>query len=117
MDQLGDKFNPKELIMGLKDESEKRALQTEQEKEKLKQEIMHDFNDADSAPFWNKCFDKVPFKTIKVLISNMKSLENDEYHIRNKSAFFINLLKKQGLFPFVQFLMGFAFYALLKYLS
>lgn len=117
MKKLGDSFNSKELVMGIKDDSEKRALKTEQEKEQLKQEIMHEFQDADSAPFWNKCFDRVPFKTIKILISNMRALEKDEYVIRNKPAFFINLLKKQGFFPFALFLILMAVNVLLKWLS
>lgn len=100
MERLSDSFDPEKLINKVKDESEKRALKEQQEKEKIKQEVMHEFDDADSAPFWNKCFDCVPLKTIKILLSNMKSLESDEYIIRNKPAFFINLLKKQGLFPF-----------------
>lgn len=100
MERLGDTFNSKELINNLKNEAEKRALKEQQEKERIKQETMHEFNDADSGPFWNKCFQYIPLKTIKILLSNMKSLEKDEYVIRNKPAFFINLLKKQGLFPF-----------------
>lgn len=100
MERLGGRFNPQETVQKLKEESEKRALEKRQEKERLKQEVMHDFNDAGSAPFWNLCFEHVPLKTIKILLSNMKSLEEDEYEIRNKPAFFINLLKKQGLFPF-----------------
>lgn len=100
MEKLGDSFDPKELVDNIKDGAEKRALNNAQEKEKIKQEVMFEFNDADSSAFWNKCFNLIPLKTIKILLSNMKSLESEEYHIRNKPAFFINLLKKQGLFPF-----------------
>ena len=100
MEKLGDSFNPEKVVDGLRDEAKARALKELQDGERIKQETMHEFNDADSAPFWNKCFDSVPLKTIKVLLSNMRTLESDEYVIRNKPAFFINLLKKQGLFPF-----------------
>lgn len=117
MEKLGDSFNPTELVTQIKDESEKRALKEQQEKERVKQEIMHDFNDAGSAPFWNQCFDNVPFKTIKILLSNMRDLEKDEYVIRNKPAFFINLLKKQGLFPFKLILLLLFFQFLFRYLS
>lgn len=102
MDQLGDRFNPEEFVGKMKDGAEKRSLSNDQEKERVKQEIMYEFDDADSSAFWNKCFKFVPFKTIKMLLSNMRSLESDKYQIRNKSAFFINLLKKQGLFPFIE---------------
>lgn len=101
MEKLGESFNAEEFLDRKRDEAKKRALKEQQEKERIKQETMHDFNDADSAPFWNQCFKNIPLKTIKILLSNMKALERDEYIIRNKPAFFINLLKKQGLFPFV----------------
>ncbi len=100
MDKLGGSFDAAGMLNSLKDEGEKRALKEQQEKERVKQKVMFDFNDASSAPFWNKCFQHIPLKTIKMLLSNMESLESQEYQIRNKPAFFINLLKKQGLFPF-----------------
>ena len=100
MKHISETFDSKKLLEDARKKGQERALKEQQEKEKLKQEVMHDFNDADSAPFWDKCFKYVPFKTIKILLSNMKSLESDEYIIKNKPGFFINLLKKQGLFPF-----------------
>lgn len=100
MEKLGGSFNSVELLNRLKDGAKERALKELQEKERIKQEVMYDFQDADSAPFWNKCFKLIPLKTIKMLLSNMRALETDEYVIRNKPAFFINLLRKQGLFPF-----------------
>lgn len=118
MDQLGDKFNPEELVNNIKDGAEKRALNNAQEKERIKQEVMYDFDDADSSAFWNKCFNLVPLKTIKILLSNMKSLESEEYIIRNKPAFFINLLKKQGLFPFPGcFIIGLFSYLIISHLA
>lgn len=100
MDKLNETYNPTELVNKIKKESEERALKEQQEKERIKQETMHEFNDADSSGFWDLCFEKIPLKTIQILLSNMRDLETDEYIIRNKPAFFINLLKKQGLFPF-----------------
>lgn len=100
MDQIGSQFNPEELVNNIKDGAEKRALNNAQEKEKFKQEIMYEFDDADSSAFWNKCFIKIPLKTIKMLVSNMRSLQTEKYVIRNKPGFFISLLRKQGLFPF-----------------
>lgn len=100
MEKIGDSFNPVNFVNNIKDGAEKRALQSEQEKEKIKQEIMFEFNDSSSSAFWNKCFEIIPLKTIKMLRYNMQNLETEKYVIRNKPAFFINLLKKQGLFPF-----------------
>lgn len=101
MDKMGGSFNAEELLNRMKNDAKKRALKEQQEGERIKQEVMFDFNDAESSAFWNKCFKLIPLKTIKMLLSNMRALEKDEYVIRNKPAFFINLLRKQGLFPFV----------------
>ena len=100
MEQLGGSFDADQMLKKLRDGAKARALKEQQEGERIKQEVMHDFKDVDSAPFWNKCFKLIPLKTIKILLSNMEELEKDEYVIRNKPAFFINLLRKQGLFPF-----------------
>ena len=100
MEKISDHFDPEEFVNNIKTGAEKRALNTEQEKERIKQEIMYEFDDANSSAFWNKCFICIPLKTIKMLRYNMQNLETEKYVIRNKPAFFINLLKKQGLFPF-----------------
>lgn len=101
MEKLGGSFNAQELLDRLRNGAKERALKEQQEGERIKQTVMHDFNDAESSAFWNKCFKLIPLKTIKILLSNMRALEKDEYVIRNKPAFFISLLRKQGLFPFV----------------
>lgn len=82
------------------EQSKVRMKEVEQEKERLKQKILYEWDQTGSLIFWNQCFMNVPFNIIKEVYYNIIGIMKDGYEVRSPAAFFVNTLKKTGYYPF-----------------
>lgn len=78
---------------------QKRMKDLEQEKERLLQKIVFEWNQIESVVFWRQCFQAVPFEIVRATYHNIKRLVETGYPVRNPSAFFVSTLKKMGYYP------------------
>ncbi len=79
---------------------EEKMKKLEQEKERLLQKILFEWNQVKSIVFWRQCFQAVEFRVIRSTYSNVKQLISGGYEINNPAAFFVHSLKKMGYYPF-----------------
>lgn len=78
---------------------QRKMKEQEQEKERLLQRIVFEWNQIESVVFWRQCFQAVPFDVIRATYENIKRLVETGYPVRNPSAFFVSTLKKMGYYP------------------
>ncbi len=96
----GEKWNPEAFLNNIQERNEKKKTELEQEKERLKQKILDEWDQYDSIVFWNECFEFVPLDVIRRAYKNVNGLDKSGYPIRNKAGFFVSTLKRMGYFPF-----------------
>lgn len=96
----GKKFDPMQAILDAKTQRTDDDLKKTQEIERLKLQIMVDWDQVSSSGFWKKCFDTTPFEIIKKNFTYITTLEKTGYAVKNPAALFVTLMKKQGHFPF-----------------
>lgn len=92
-------WDPQKFVTDLKKRSEEKIRELEQEKEKLKQKILSEWNQYKSIFFWGQCFKFVDFDVIKQTYKNVIELEKSGYPVNNKAGLFVSTLKKMGYFP------------------
>ena len=92
----GSQANP---LKGLMELGERKMKEAEQNKERLLQKIIYDWDQVKSTVFWRQCFQAVPFDVIRATYSNIKGLMEDGYQVNNPAAFFVSTLKKMGHYP------------------
>ena len=78
---------------------QRKMKEQEQERERLLQQIIFDWNQIESVVFWRQCFQAVPFEVVRATYHNIKRLMETGYPVRNPSAFFVSTLKKMGYYP------------------
>jgi hypothetical protein len=78
---------------------QRKMKEQEEEKERLLQKIVFDWNQIESVVFWRQCFQAVPFEVIRATFHNVNRLVETGYPVRNPSAFFVSTLKKMGYYP------------------
>ena len=93
------KWNPEEFMKNLKERSEEKTIEMEQEKERLKQRILLEWRQHKSVFFWEQCFKYVEFKIIRQTFNNTNDLAATGYPVKNKAGLFVSTLKKMGYFP------------------
>lgn len=86
-------------LAGVMEIGQRKMKEQEQEKERLLQTIVFDWNQVGSVVFWRQCFQAVPFEIIRATYHNIKRLVETGYPVRNPSAFFVSTLKKMGYYP------------------
>ena len=92
----GYDFNTEKFLNDLKEQGAKEKEELESKREKLKQRILHEWNQAHSIFFWNNCFRTVPFETINEVFHNVQALQAEKYPIKNPAGLFVSILKKMG---------------------
>lgn len=100
MNLNNEKWDPEKFLNNLKERGDKRSMELEQEKERLKQKILDEWDQYDSIVFWQQCFDCVPLDVIRRAYKNVNGLDKSGYGIKNKAGFFVSTLKRMGYFPF-----------------
>lgn len=94
-----EQFKPSEFMENMQKSNAERLKRTEQEKEKLKQKILVDWNEHESRVFWNQCFKKLTLDTIRQTYDLIEGLVKSGYPVINRAALFISQLKKMGFYP------------------
>ncbi|MBA7637750.1 hypothetical protein ES703_45397 [subsurface metagenome] len=94
-----EKWDPKDYLNNLKKRSEKKTIEMEQEKERLKQRILSEWHQHKSLFFWEKCFRFLDIRIIRQTFKNVNELEESGYPVKNKAGLFVSTLKKMGYFP------------------